>query len=404
MREIYSKINYSKALRSLVSEVIYEGKPLDKTIEIYFKSVPGITLSDKKELFQLFSFTIRYWITISEIFKKLFPSRKYDYCEIIRIQKALGTIAHKNTVKPEGYEKHVLEAYTNFENESLKESYPEWLYQCLFSEHGNNWLELARNLNREPVSTLRVNTLKTSLADLGSRMNQCGQVVSPVEDIPNALRLDKFIEVFRSEEFKSGLFEVQDAGSQKIAPFLEAEAGMRVIDACSGNGGKTLHLADLMQNKGRIIALDIFQHKLDTIKKRMKRAGVFNIETRLIDSSKVIKRLYNSADRLLLDVPCSGTGVLKRNPDIKYHLSPEALQNIKETQKQILEKYSLMLAVNGLMVYSTCSVLPSENQQQIRWFLENKQGEFELLDEKTISPLDGFDGFYMAKLKRISRK
>lgn len=400
MRETYSKINYSNALRVLVSEVVYGAKPLDKITEAYFKSVPGINVAEKKELYQLFGFTIRYWVTINEIYKKLYPSRKVDYSEINHIGYILQTIHQKESVGGK-YSTLVADAYKSLENDSLKESYPEWLYNLLLCECGDEWKSMAKILNKEPIATLRVNTLKTTLTDLVSRLNYREKLVAPIDGLPHALRLVKYFEIFRSEEFKNGLFEMQDAGSQKIAPFLEVEAGMRVIDACSGNGGKALHLASLMQNKGRIIALDIFQHKLDTIKKRMKRAGVYNIETRLIDSSKVIKRLHNSADRLLLDVPCSGTGVLKRNPDIKYHLSPESIENIQQTQKQILEKYSLMLAQNGIMVYSTCSILPSENRQQIDWFLKKKQGEFELIGEELISPLDGFDGFYMAKLKRI---
>ena len=135
--------------------------------------------------------------------------------------------------------------------------------------------------------------------------------------------------IFTRQQFKDGLFEVQDAGSQLIAPFIQPLSGQRVIDACAGGGGKTLHLAALMQNKGRIIALDTEAWKLDELKKRARRAGASDIiETRVIDSSKVIKRLENSADRVLLDVPCSGLGVLRRNPDAKWKLSPEFIEEV----------------------------------------------------------------------------
>src|SRR5690606_27957347 len=126
--------------------------------------------------------------------------------------------------------------------------------------------------------------------------------------------LEKRQNIFTLDAFKNGYFEVQDAASQAVAPFLRPEAGMRVVDACAGAGGKTLHIASLMKNKGRIIALDVESWKLDELGQRARRAGVNNLETRVIDSSKVVKRLEKSADRLLLDVPCSGTGVLKRNP------------------------------------------------------------------------------------------
>ena len=175
---------------------------------------------------------------------------------------------------------------------------------------------------------------------------------------------------------------------------------MRVIDACAGGGGKTLHLAALMKNKGRIIAMDTEAWKLDELKKRARRAGVGNIEPRVIESSKTIKRLENSADRLLLDVPCSGLGVIKRNPDAKWKLTPEFMERVKELQQHILADYSTMLKTNGLMVYSTCSLLPSENEKQVEKFLESRKDKFELLEQKWLKPSEGFDGFYMALIQR----
>jgi 16S rRNA (cytosine967-C5)-methyltransferase len=175
---------------------------------------------------------------------------------------------------------------------------------------------------------------------------------------------------------------------------------MRVIDACAGAGGKTLHLAARMKNKGKIIAMDVEQWKLDELMKRARRAGVSNLEPRLIDSSKVVKRLENSADRLLLDVPCSGLGVLKRNPDAKWKLSEGFINEVRDLQQHILNDYCTMLKPGGFMVYSTCSILPSENEKQIQSFLKGRKGTFTLLREDHLWPSDGFDGFYMALLRR----
>jgi 16S rRNA (cytosine967-C5)-methyltransferase len=220
-------------------------------------------------------------------------------------------------------------------------------------------------------------------------------------DFPDALLLEERQNIFTRQQFKDGLFEVQDGGSQLIAPFLQVKPGMRVIDACAGAGGKTLHLAALMQNKGRIIALDTEEWKLDELKKRGRRAGVANVETRLIESSKTIKRLENSADRLLLDVPCSGLGVLKRNPDAKWKMSLDFIEQVKELQQRILADYCSMIKTGGEMVYSTCSLFPSENEKQVETFLKNQPQHFELLEQKTVLPSAGFDGFYMARLKRL---
>ncbi|HWA34975.1 MAG TPA: methyltransferase domain-containing protein, partial [Cyclobacteriaceae bacterium] len=219
---------------------------------------------------------------------------------------------------------------------------------------------------------------------------------------PDALILEERQNIFTRQQFRDGLFEVQDAGSQLIAPFLKPEPGMRVVDACAGGGGKTLHLAALMQNKGRIIAMDIEAWKLDELKKRARRAGASNnIETRLIDSSKVIKRLENSADRLLIDVPCSGLGVLRRNPDAKWKLTPEFIEQVKITQQEILTNYSTMVKTGGLMVYSTCSILPEENEEQVKKFLAAHPDKFELQDQHMVWPSEGFDGFFMARMKKI---
>ena len=206
----------------------------------------------------------------------------------------------------------------------------------------------------------------------------------------------------KQKPFKKGLFEVQDASSQLVADFLDVKPGMRVVDTCAGAGGKTLHLAALMQNKGQVIATDIYANKLKELKRRARRAGAHNIEPRAIDSSKVVKKLYGSADRVLIDAPCSGLGVLSRNPDAKWKLQPEFIETLKLTQEEILKQYSKIVKDGGKMVYATCSVLPSENQEQVEKFLASEEGKsFSLKeDRKILSSETGFDGFYMALLEK----
>jgi 16S rRNA (cytosine967-C5)-methyltransferase len=208
--------------------------------------------------------------------------------------------------------------------------------------------------------------------------------------------------VFRHAAFKAGLFEVQDASSQLVAAALAVEPGMRVIDACAGAGGKALHLAALMENKGKILAMDVEEWKLQQTKLRARRDGVSIIEPKAIEGTKTIKRLKESADRLLLDVPCSGLGVLRRNPDTKWKLSLDSIQKVQETQQEILQSYPSMLKPGGQMVYATCSILPSENELQVKKFLESEAGKnFELIeDKKVLAQESGFDGFYIARLMK----
>jgi 16S rRNA (cytosine967-C5)-methyltransferase len=248
---------------------------------------------------------------------------------------------------------------------------------------------------------LRINTLKISKTDLQFELREEGVQTLSIDGFSDALVLEERQNIFGTNAFKEGLFDVQDAASQLIAPFLRVEPGMRVIDACAGAGGKTLHLAALMNNKGRIIAMDVEQYKLDELQKRARRAGVSNMEPRLIESSKTIKRLENTADRLLLDVPCSGLGVLKRNPDAKWKLSLEFIDKVRALQQHILNDYCMMVKAGGLIVYSTCSILPSENEKQVEKFLAGRKDQFELVEQKHVWPSDGFDGFYMALLKRL---
>ncbi|MFC4219858.1 RsmB/NOP family class I SAM-dependent RNA methyltransferase [Flagellimonas marina] len=285
----------------------------------------------------------------------------------------------------------------------FRESIPDWMDELGEKSLGNKlWTKEIAALNQQADVILRVNTLKTQKEQLQSFLAKDDIETEALEGYPNALRLKERKNVFTTQAFKDGLFEVQDASSQLVAPFLEVKPGQRVIDACAGAGGKTLHLASEMENKGQLIALDIYESKLKKLKIRARRNGVHNFETRAIDSTKVIKKLHNSADRLLLDAPCSGLGVLKRNPDSKWKLEPEFIDRIMGVQQDILQNYSKMLKKGGQMVYATCSILPQENTEQVNKFLASEAGQdFEFIKEKNVYASEsGFDGFYMALLKK----
>jgi len=282
----------------------------------------------------------------------------------------------------------------------IRESVPDWLDDLGERELGDRWDDELQALNGEAPVVLRTNTIKTSAKKLQERLMKEDVETSRIEGLPDALVVSRRQNVFRLAPFLEGEFEVQDAASQAVAPFLEVKPGMRVVDACAGAGGKTLHLAALMENKGRLIALDVEQWKLDELKKRARRGGVSNLETRVIDSARVIKRLAGTADRLLLDVPCSGLGVLRRNPDAKWKLSALYIKEVQALQQTILRDYSDIVKPGGYMVYATCSILPSENEEQVKWFLKKRGDAFTLVREKRLWPSEGFDGFYMALLQR----
>ena len=286
-----------------------------------------------------------------------------------------------------------------FPTKAIEYSVPDWLAGLFEKELGAKWEKEMSALNEQAPVILRANSLKISAENLVEILKEESVNSFLLRGYPDAVQLEEKKNVFLTSAFKEGFFEVQDASSQKIAELLDVKEGMRVVDACAGAGGKTLHIAALMKNKGQIIALDIYEWKLAELKRRAKRAGAFNIETRFIEDNKVIKRLHNTADRLLIDAPCSGLGVLKRNPDSKWKIDEDFINRIKTEQENILQNYSKILKKGGKMVYATCSILPSENGEQVRKFLAENT-EFALVKEENIMPSDGYDGFYMALIER----
>lgn len=284
----------------------------------------------------------------------------------------------------------------------FRESIPDWLDELGQKELGKKWDQEIAALNKQAEVVLRVNTLKTSRDTLQIELKEENIETEILPTYPNAIKLKERENVFITEAFKNGKFEVQDASSQKVAEILDPKPGMKVIDACAGAGGKSLHIASLMENKGQLIAMDIYANKLNELKRRAKRNGAFNIETRIIESTKTIKKLAEKADKVLIDAPCSGLGVLRRNPDSKWKMDPEFLKTIKRQQAEILDSYSRMVKPGGQLVYATCSILPSENEKQVQSFLQRPEGDgFKLISEEKISPCtSGFDGFYIALLQK----
>lgn len=284
-----------------------------------------------------------------------------------------------------------------------RESIPDWIDEIGLQELGEDvWTKEISALNKQAEVILRTNTLNITKDKLQKVLATENINAVSIKGYDDALKLKERANVFKTEAFKKGYFEVQDASSQLVATYLDVQPGMKVIDTCAGAGGKTLHLASLMQNKGQIIAMDIYESKLKKLKVRARRNDVHNIDTKVIDSTKVIKKFYGKADRVLIDAPCSGLGVIRRNPDSKWKLEPSFLDRIRGIQQEVLVSYSKMVKQGGKLVYATCSVLPSENQQQIELFLASDEGkDFSFIsDKKVLSHLSGYDGFYMALLEK----
>lgn len=401
--------NLVEAVISCLSQTFVENRYADRVIEKVLQSNPKWGARDRGFIAENTYEIVRWWRWLFFIAGEEFDENP-SALTTERLWKIFGAWqVSLNTELPDWQEFKDIYPKKIFERieESKKvrkifQSVPDWIDRVGEEELGTQWDKEIHAMNKPAPVIFRVNTLKISLQKLKNLLLKDEIETTEIKEVPSALVLLKRVNIFSSRHFKSGLFEIQDAASQLVAPMLDVQPAMRVIDACAGAGGKTLHLAALLENKGKIIAMDVEEWKLDELQKRAKRAEVQNIETKVIDSSKVIKRLEESADRLLLDVPCSGLGVLRRNPDAKWKMKADFVKNIKVTQREILSSYPQMLKKGGKMVYATCSILPSESEEQVKWFLESQKGAFELVEEKRISPAKtGFDGFYMACLRRV---
>ncbi len=390
--------NLCEAVVHVLEEIFIENRYADKAIEKLLKQNPKWGARDRRFIAETTYDIVRWY----RLFGKLANTTENNFWKLLSVWCIWNEIRLPDWPEMEIDKEYLYQTFDEIKNDRrIVESIPDWLDELGEKELGKKWGEELHVLNEQAKVVLRVNTLKVSRKELQRQLADDDEILTITPpDIADALLLEERQNIFTRQQFKDGLFEVQDAGSQLIAPFLRVEPGMRVVDACAGGGGKTLHLAALLQNKGRIIAMDTEAWKLEELKKRARRAGASNIETRVIESSKTIKRQENSADRLLLDVPCSGLGVLKRNPDAKWKLSLEAIEKVRLTQQKIINDYSVIVKPGGMMVYATCSVLPSENEKQVEKFLLEKGDKFELIEQKTLLPSEGFDGFFMALIKK----
>ncbi|WP_114747989.1 RsmB/NOP family class I SAM-dependent RNA methyltransferase [Pleomorphovibrio marinus] len=391
---------HSNTVRGVVESLasIFEGGYYsDKVIERTFKENPKWGARDRGFVAETVYDMVRWWRFIKEIS----PSEDYYHLFAsywIWMGNDLPFWKEFQAVN----KGEVLEKASKIRERALLESIPDWLDEIGSQQLGARWENELHAQNQQAEVVLRVNTLKTSREELAKLLLEEGVETYSLKEYPDALVLQERQNIFKSSYFKKGFFEVQDASSQKVAMALAPEPGMRVIDACAGAGGKSLHLAALMQNKGRILAMDLKEWKLKNTKLRARRGGITIIETREISGSKTIKRLKESADRLLIDAPCSGLGVLRRNPDTKWKLSSAQLEKVLQIQEDLLRDYSRMLKPGGILVYATCSILPMENQDQVNRFLESEAGKGFTLEEeqKVLAHESGFDGFYIAKLQK----
>ena len=391
-----------QAIAEALHNIFREGAYADKEIARVLKADKRRGSKDRAFIAEHTYGIVRYYRLYSHLAGGE-PQAKQDWWRLIGIHLILSGYTLPDWrefagLSREGVEEGLERAK---EDRALRESIPDWLDEVGSAQLGDEWPATLAALNEQAPVVLRVNRLQADAPTVIAELAKEGIIVEPIEG--DALLVTERKNLFRTKAFQRGLFEVQDFSSQQAAPALEVEPGQFVVDACAGAGGKSLHLAALMENKGRLLSLDIHGWKLEELKRRARRNGVANLETRPITSTKIIKRLTGKADRVLLDVPCSGLGVLRRNPDAKWKLTPDTIDRVVEEQDQILSSYSRMVKAGGKMVYATCSILPRENLERVERFLDSEAGrDWELEHHRSYLPhRDGYDGFFVSRLSRI---
>ena len=285
---------------------------------------------------------------------------------------------------------------------ALRNFHPLWLVKLFAEEFG---LDATKKIlafdNTEPSLCLRVNFLKTTREKILTALKNFGMEAEPSTLAPEGIicrghgALDKF------QPLRDGLCQVQDESSMTAARLLNPQAGEFVIDCCAAPGGKSTHLAELMKNRGRIVAADIYETKLEHIKANAQRLGIKIIEPLLIDARAIGEKFFNQADKVLVDAPCSGLGVLRRKADIRWKKFPDELNDLPALQEKILSSAAQTLKHEGILVYSTCTIIQRENEAVVEKFLATHKN-FRLVEKKTLLPqVTDTDGFFSAKLKRV---
>ena len=283
---------------------------------------------------------------------------------------------------------------------SVKYSYEPWIVELWLDSYDREFTEaLLAAGNETPDMTIRYNWLKVMKQDLIDILTQGGYEVANGSYAVNALKV-KGPDLLATNAYKNGLFSVQDEASQLTAEILDPKKGDTVVDVCAAPGGKTMAIAERMNNTGEIIAQDIYKRKVDLIDKEAKRLGVTIVKTRTWDATRVDSTMVGKADRVICDVPCSGLGVVRRKPEIKYKKETEEFLLLPKKQLTILNSSAQYVKPGGVLMYCTCTINPAENEEVVSSFLKN-HGNFRMVETKQLFPhTNGTDGFFICKMEK----
>lgn len=299
---------------------------------------------------------------------------------------------------------------------AYKFSMQPWMIRLFIKQYGEErTLRLMAGLNETPRLTVRINGTRCEYDDVYDRLEQLGYDIEDGYVCPEAISIRGGKGIENNELFNEGLITVQDESAMSVAPLLDLEEGDKVLDLCAAPGGKTTHIAELLNNTGEVLAFDLHESKLSLIKENVERLGLTNVKYSEMDATKLNAEYVASADKILIDVPCSGLGIIRKKPEIKWNKTRQQLKDLVPIQQEIISNAWEYLKPGGTLVYSTCTLNKEENEDNIKWFLSKyKDAKAEKIylgnnsnfiynqdGSLTILPNEYMDGFFVAKIKKV---
>ncbi len=315
------------------------------------------------------------------------------------------------------YEKIIFPKNDTVNGISVKYSCPEWIVSKLIKDYGiENTLKILSDVEDKEGITLRVNTSKATLSEVIDSLSKQGIKAEKGNYYENALIIKDIDNIEQLECFRCGYVQPQDESSMLVGMIAGVSEGDYVIDVCSAPGGKSIHIADMLKGSGTVDSRDVSEYKVKLINENIDRTGFKNISAKVWDATVPDDASVDKADIVIADVPCSGLGVLNSKGDIKYHLTEEGMHSLEKLQRDILTVASRYVRRGGTLIYSTCTINPAENIENVKWFIENFDFRLESIDEyipqilrnedtkkgylQLVQGIDKCDGFYIARLKR----
>ncbi|MDU4883883.1 16S rRNA (cytosine(967)-C(5))-methyltransferase RsmB [uncultured Clostridium sp.] len=398
--------------RALVTELVYgtirRKKTLDMIISNYIKD---ISLMDERVL-NILRMAIYQMHFLDKVPEFAACNEAVELAKQISVQdsKLVNGILRSYTKNPDD-----MDVKDKIDRLVYQYSYEPWFIRMMYKQYGEeNGRKILSGLNATPKVTVRVNASKGDYDEVFERLEEMGYDVEEGYACPEAIIIKGGSSIENNELFKEGLITVQDESAMLVSPLLDLNPGDVALDLCAAPGGKTTHIAELLEDEGKVYSFDLHENKLSLINENLHRLGLNNVEVEAMDATKLNSKYVACADKVLIDVPCSGLGIIRKKPEIKWNKSRKSLKDLVPTQRAIMENAWMYLKNGGTMIYSTCTLNTEENQDNVEWFLNKyKDAKVEKIflgnmdnfiynndGSLTILPNEYMDGFYIAKISK----